>query len=63
MQIYQQERIEVDNKIDDYFESALGLCEQTSQIDSEKYKAWLVLFGKSDNQTNRREFESFVNNL
>lgn len=57
MQIYDQERIAVDNKIDAYFENALGLND--NGLDKEKYNAWLILFDKKDTPENRSEFIKF----
>lgn len=58
MQIYQPERVAVDNKINEYFENALGLTE-TKKID-EKYLAWLTLFDKKDSPENQKKYAAFV---
>lgn len=58
MQIYQSERVAVDDKIDSYFESTLGL--NPSAEDDSKYKAWLLLFDCEDTPENREEFSNFI---
>lgn len=60
MQIYDQKRVAVDNTIDDYFSSALGL-NPSYPDDSEKYKAWLLLFNKEDSMESQKEYLEFVN--
>ena len=47
------------SKIDNYFEKALGICDNTD-IDKEKYNAWLTLFGKIDSPINQHEFLEFM---
>lgn len=58
MQIYQSERIAVDDKIDSYFETTLGLTE--SIANDPKYKAWLTLFDKVDSPESQNEYSNFV---
>lgn len=58
MQIYQSERIAVDNKIDAYFETTLGLKKNISN--NQKYKAWLLLFDKIDSPESQHEYSEFV---
>ena len=57
MQIYNSERIKVDNTIDTYFENELFV---KKDIDK-KYAAWLTLFDKTDCEESRKEYESFTN--
>lgn len=58
MQIYQSERIAVDDKINSYFESTLGLKNDISN--DSKYKAWLTLFDKTDSQESQNEYKKFM---
>lgn len=58
MQIYESERMKVDEKIDNYFENAFGLNPEDN-FDHEKYKAWLLLFGKEDSTENKKSFIDF----
>lgn len=57
MQIYDSERIKVDNTIDSYFEAELFVSEKTD----EKYKAWLTLFDKTDCEKSKKEYQNFTN--
>lgn len=59
MQIYESERIKVDNKIDNYFENVFGL--QQDNFNHERYKAWLVLFDKEDSPESKKSFQQFLN--
>ena len=52
---FSDKRIETDTIIDSYFESALTLS-QNDTFDLEKYKAWLILFGKSDCDESREAY-------
>jgi tRNA A37 methylthiotransferase MiaB len=58
MQIYQSERVAVDDKIDEYFENVLGLTENKEK--DEKYIAWLTLFDKKDSPESQKEYAAFV---
>ena len=60
MQIYESERVKVDKIIDTYFENAFGLNPEDN-FDHEKYKAWLLLFGKEDSSENQSSFLQFQN--
>jgi len=57
MQLYQQERIAVDDKIDTYFETALGIAPQID-VNEQKYQAWLILYDKEDCYENRLQFHN-----
>ena len=57
MQVYNSERIKVDDTIDNYFKSELF----ESKIIDEKYNAWLTLFDKTDCEESRKEYEFFIN--
>ncbi len=59
MQIYNQERVAVDDKIDDYFSDALGIG-RPADFDNEKYNAWLILFNKEDSPESINEYLEFV---
>lgn len=59
MQIYAQERVAVDDTIDDYFSDALNL-EPSIVGDKEKYNAWLLLFDKKDSIDSQNEYLEFV---
>ena len=56
MQVYNAERIKVDDNIDNYFETTL----LNKQEVDEKYLAYLTLFGKSDCAESKKEYEEFV---
>lgn len=56
MQVYDSERIKVDDTIDNYF---LNEVLETKVVD-EKYNAWLVLFDKKDCEESRKEYTEFV---
>ena len=56
MQVYDSERIKVDDTIDNYF---LNEVLETKVVD-EKYNAWLVLFDKKDCKESRKEYAEFV---
>lgn len=55
---FSEEREKVDEVIDDYFEKVLGTTNEN--IDTQKYKAWLILFEKSDNKESLDEFKKFI---
>lgn len=57
MQIYNSERVKVDNTIDNYFENELF----TEKKIDEKYSAWLTLFDKTDCEESWKEYEKFTN--
>lgn len=57
MQIYNSERIKVDNTMDRYFENEVLL---EKKID-EKYNAWLTLFDRTDCEESRNEYQKFTN--
>lgn len=57
MQIYDSERIKVDNTIDEYFKNELF----QDNITDEKYNAWLTLFDKEDCEESKKEYEKFTN--
>lgn len=56
MQVYNAERIKVDDNIDNYFETTLL---NKKEVD-EKYLAYLTLFGKSDCAESQKEYDEFV---
>lgn len=56
MQVYNAERIKVDDNIDNYFETTLL---NKKEVD-EKYLAYLTLFGKSDCAESKKEYDEFV---
>lgn len=56
MQVYNSERIKVDDNIDNYFESTLL---NKKEVD-EKYIAYLTLFGKEDSKESKKEYEEFI---
>lgn len=55
---FSKEREEVDKTIDNFFEEVLGLTE--NEIDLPKYKAWITLFEKPDNEVSKKEFKEFM---
>ena len=55
MQVYNSERIKVDNTIDEYFETELF---EHNTMDK-KYEAWLTLFDKEDCEVSRNEYKKF----
>lgn len=56
MQVYDSERVKVDDSIDAYFESAL--FDEAKKDD--KYIAYLTLFDKKDCKKSKEEYEMFV---
>lgn len=62
MQTFSKQRIEVDNMIDNYFETSLLSSSVPADIlfDPEKYKSWLFLFDKEDNESSKQEFLDFA---
>jgi len=58
MQTFSEEREKVDIVIDDYFEKIVGTTDEN--IDIAKYNAWLILYGKSENDESFNEFKSFM---
>lgn len=57
---FSQERVAADDKIDDYFYN--NVIGDTPEKE-EKYRAWLLLFEKSDSQNSKKEFEKFYDNM
>lgn len=55
MQVYNSERVKVDDNIDSYFETVMN-----ENFDSKKYNAFLTLFDKEDCVASRKEYEDFV---
>lgn len=55
---FSEEREKVDKEIDNYFEETLGL--KKSEMDREKYNAWITLFEKADNLESQKEFNEFM---
>jgi hypothetical protein len=55
---FSKARNKADETIDNYFEKAIGI--NVENIDMEKYKAWLTLFGKSDKKESKEEFTRFM---
>lgn len=55
MQVYDTERVKVDNKIDEYFGNIIE-----PKNDNKKYEAYLTLFDKTDCPKSRKEFLDFV---
>lgn len=58
MQTFSEEREKVDIVIDDYFEKELRI--KNEDIDIKKYKAWLTLYEKSENNQSLKEFNYFM---
>lgn len=60
MQVYNSERIKVDNTIDKYFKNEVLEKDASSENHmDEKYVAWLTLFDKIDDENSRKEYEIF----
>ncbi|WP_313132581.1 site-specific integrase [Anaerocolumna sp.] len=55
---FSKEREIVDEVIDDYFQKMLQV--KNENVDIQKYKAWLTLFGKPDNEESMNEFKEFM---
>jgi integrase len=55
---FSEEREKVDTVIDNYFEKVLRI--KDNDIDLKKYKAWLMLYQKDDNNESLNEFKAFV---
>ena len=55
---FSKEREIVDEVIDDYFQKMLQV--KSENVDIQKYKAWLTLFGKPDNEESMSEFKEFM---
>ncbi len=55
---FSEEREKVDGVIDNYFEKALGI--NNEDVDIKKYKAWLMLYEKPDNEISKTEFKEFM---
>lgn len=57
---FSRERQEVDNRIGDYFNEIIG---SQPGVDTEKYKAWLLLFDKKDCEESMKEFIVFSKSM
>lgn len=57
-QTFPEERVKVDNVVDDYFENIVN--PNKSEIDMSKYQAWLTLFNKADCRESKKEFLKFM---
>ncbi len=55
---FSAEREKVDTVIDNYFETVIGIKE--NDIDLKKYKAWLLLYDKPDNNESKKVFKAFM---
>lgn len=55
---FTEDREEVDATINNYFETIIGIKEQ--DIDMKKYKAWLLLYDKSESNDTKNEFKTFM---
>jgi integrase len=55
---FSEERQKVDRSIDEFFVKALGI--NTDDIDIKKYRAWLTLYGKDDNEKSIKDFKKFM---
>ncbi|MDF2608916.1 MAG: Integrase [Lachnospiraceae bacterium] len=55
---FSEEREKVDIAIDNFFEKALGI--KDDGIDLKKYKAWLMLYDKAENEETMKEFSTFM---
>lgn len=53
-QTFSEERIKVDNIMDDYFENIVE--QETEKMDMSKYQAWLSLFDKADCRDSKKSF-------
>ena len=59
MQTFETARVEVDHKIDEYFNQSLfGNSEDL--IYKKKYNSWLVLFDKEDCPESKKQFDLFM---
>lgn len=54
MQTFPEERIKVDNVVDNYFGSIVD--PESENIDMTKYQAWLTLYDKADCRESKKEF-------
>lgn len=57
-QTFPEERIKVDNIVDDYFEKIVE--PESEEIDKNKYQAWLTLYEKRDCRQSKKEFLRFM---
>lgn len=55
---FSEEREKVDSIIDDYFKNLLKIA--NNDIDIKKYKAWLMLYDKEENEETLKEFKAFM---
>lgn len=53
-------RIETDDMIDGYFQETFNLQGSKTDVDPQKYQAWLTLFGREDNRNSRKLFRDFM---
>lgn len=58
MQTFSEGREKADATINSYFESAIGITEDS--IETEKYTAWLILYEKRDTRETLEEFKKFM---
>lgn len=54
---FSEERVKVDNQIDNYFES---IMKNENDIDLDKYIAWLTLFDKQDSPESKEQYLEFM---
>lgn len=57
-QTFSEIRTAVDDKIDGYFDNIANPISEN--MPWEKYRAWLILFGKEDSKKNQKEFMKFI---
>lgn len=57
-QTFSEVRVAVDDKIDGYFDNITNPIMEN--MPWEKYRAWLILFGKEDNKKSQKEFVKFI---
>lgn len=58
MQTFSEQRKEVDKQVDNYmYDVIFNKSAELNQ--SKKYKCWLELFDKKDNDVNKRKFQKF----
>lgn len=57
-QTFSEVRVAVDDKIDGYFDNIANPVMEN--MPWEKYRAWLILFGREDSKKNQKEFVKFI---
>lgn len=57
-QTFSEIRNAVDDKIDGYFDNIANPISEN--MPWEKYRAWLILFGKEDSKKSQKEFMKFI---